>query len=384
MFLNNLVKSNKSFIDATFYLAKQNLIEPNSYVIDLETTYKNMQSIVKEAEKHGVNLFFVPKHIGFNPFLAQKAVEFGFKGIMPVDFVEAQVMHKNDVKIAHLGHLVQCPNKMLEGFMQKGVGIITVYSLEKAQAINETAKKLGIVQDIMLKPLDATKDTIYPQQESGVELDLFENFVKEVKKLEYVKINGITSFPCFLFDRENNSVAVTNNIKTIHKANAILKAHDVNVNQINLPSVACKSTINLVKKQGGNYAEVGNGATGTTPLHALENNKQEEKQSLLYYSSVSHSLKDKSCIYGGGYYRRSHLANVLTSDYKTHKVCKQDSESIDYHIGLKSKLKIETPVIACFRTQIFTTRAKVVLVDKISTGKPIVKAVYTALGERIK
>ncbi len=383
MFLKSLVRHNKKFINAVFSLANQGLIAPNTYVIDLDTTYKNMQTIIKEANKENINLFFVPKHVGYNPYIAKKAIELGFKGVMPVDFEEASVMLKNNVKISHLGHLVQCPENMLKQFIKQGVGIITVYSLQKAQQINSIAKELGIVQDIMLKPIDIEKDTIYPQQEGGIAINEVEDFAKEVLKLSNVKINGVTSFPCFLFNPATKKVEATHNIKTVKKAQQILLNQGIKPKQINLPSVTCCSTLAQIKNNNGNYAEVGNGATGTTPLHALESNTQKEIPSMLYYSTISHSVNNKSYAYGGGYYSRSHLKYFLTPDYKMHKAIKPNDTSIDYHIGLDSKLSDDTKLISCFRTQIFTTRAKVLLVEGVLSGNINIKACYGPLGYKI-
>ena len=61
-----------------------------------------------------------------------------------------------------------------------------------------------------------------------------------------------------------------------------------------------------------------------------------------------------------------------------------DPSNIDYYLEMKKEGKIGDTVLGCFRTQIFVTRAEVVLVEGIQSGNPKVIGKYTSLGEKIE
>ena len=110
----------------------------------------------------------------------------------------------------------------LGGLLKYGTEIMTVYSFEKAREISEEAEKLGIIQDIMFRILDE-KSSIYPGQEAGIDLCDLEDITKKILTLKNVRINGLTSFPCFLYNETNNTIEKTENIGVILKAYNILK-----------------------------------------------------------------------------------------------------------------------------------------------------------------
>ncbi len=52
------------------------------------------------------------------------------------------------------------------------------------------------------------------------------------------------------------------------------------------------------------------------------------------------------------------------------------SDNIDYYTGLEGNFAVGSPVIMCFRTQIFVTRSDVALIEGISTGQPTIAGLY--------
>ncbi len=68
------------------------LIQPDSYVIDVDTFLENAALMLKEAKKMGIRLFFMLKQVGRNPYLAGKLIELGFEGAVVVDYKEARIM----------------------------------------------------------------------------------------------------------------------------------------------------------------------------------------------------------------------------------------------------------------------------------------------------
>ena len=98
-------------------------------------------------------------------------------------------------------------------------------------------------------------------------------------------------------------------------------------------------------------------------------------------------MNNKSYFYGGGYYRRSGIKNVLVGKYtdklKQIEVVPPQLDNIDYYFEAKYKANIGDTVIGAFRTQIFVTRSDVVLIEGLKYDRPIISAVYDSLG-RIK
>ena len=93
---------------------KEGVIEPDTYVIDLDRTIENAKRIKEEADKYNVKLYFMSKQIGRNPLVCKELMKLGYEGAVVVDFREAEVMINNGIKIGHVGHLVQIPTSLLK------------------------------------------------------------------------------------------------------------------------------------------------------------------------------------------------------------------------------------------------------------------------------
>ena len=133
MYLDTLEKRNSGLIDCAFTLHQQGLLLPNTYIIDLDTLLDNGKKIMNESKKHGFETWFMTKQLGRNPLVCKELIKIGFDGAVVVDFQEAMVMMEHHIPIGHIGHLVQVPHHMLTKVMEYGVGIITVFSMEKAE-----------------------------------------------------------------------------------------------------------------------------------------------------------------------------------------------------------------------------------------------------------
>ncbi len=69
----------------------------------------------------------------------------------------------------------------------------------------------------MLRVLE--KDSkIYSGQSGGFYLDEIKEVSKNILKFKNVRINGLTSFPCFLYNFDKNIIEGTKNIETIKKS----------------------------------------------------------------------------------------------------------------------------------------------------------------------
>lgn len=370
MFLQATLKRNPKLIDAAFKLHKEGLIEPDTYLLDLDTIIKNAKAIKNEADKYGIKLYFMTKQFGRNPYIAKELMKLGYEGAVAVDFREAEVLAANNIKLGHVGHLVQLPKHKVEAILKLKPEYITVYSLEKAREVSKAAKKLGITQNIMVRVID-NGDILYPGQYGGFYLsELLEN-AREIVKLPNIVLAGITSFPCFLYNEKRANIEETPNIYTLHKAKALLEGElGLKIQQVNTPSATCSSSIKKIASLGGTHGEPGHGILGTTPIHAAK--EEIEIPSIVYVSEVSHNICSQGFCYGGGHYRRSHMENAVVGESLNnsamYKVEAPSPESIDYYFTLNKRANIGDTVIMAFRAQIFVTRSKVAVVKGVQSG----------------
>ena len=384
MFIDIVQKKNPDLIKVAIELHQKGEILPDTYVLDVDAILENGRALCKKAEENGIKLYAMTKQFGRVPYLAKKLVEIGFAGVVTVDFKEALIMMDNGVKLGNVGHLVQIPSSLIDKVVRHSPEIITVYSLEKIKEIDEAAKKYGKVQDIMLRVLE--KDSkIYSGQSGGFYLDDIEDVAKEILKLNNVRINGLTSFPCFLYNCDKNIIEGTKNIESIKKAEKILKELGIFVKQLNMPSATSLENIESIKAYGGTHGEPGHALTGTTPFNSR--NLEGEIPAIVYVSEISHNLDYNSYCYGGGHYRRSGLNSVLVGKnikkMRRSPVEAPTLESIDYYFELCGNNNVGETVIGAFRTQIFVTRSSVALVEGVKSSNPKLVGVYDSLGREM-
>ena len=385
MFLNKCLANNRPLIEYAFKAHQKGLILPDTYLLDLDTIKANASAMLKEADDNGVLLYFMLKQIGRNPKVGKMLMDLGFKGAVVVDYKEALVMIENGIHIANVGHLVQIPKAALRKIIASKVDVVTVYSYDKILEVNEVAKELGIVQPLLIRITDDDAE-LYSGQVAGFSSEELKDLIVKIEALSNVKIGGVTAFPALLYNEKEGKITPTANVNGLKRAMTILKDAGYEDLLINIPSATCCSSIKEIKKLGGNTGEPGHGLTGTTPLHKVSDEK--ERVGYVYVSEISHNYKDKSYCYGGGHYRRGHMENVLVGtsldDARMLKVKAPDDDSIDYHFEISENTKVSDTAVMCFRTQIFTTRSHVAIVEGLSEGKPEITGLYDSQGQRIK
>lgn len=384
MFLKKLQKENSKLVEAAIQLHQNGLILPDTYLLDVDMILENAKLILEEANKHGIQLYFMLKQIGRNPKLAKMLVDIGYESAVVVDFYEAKKMMEHNIPLGNVGNLVQIPKHFLKEVMEYGTEFITVFSLEKMKQINEVAGEIGVKQKVLLKVVD-DGDAIYEGQHGGFLLDNLPNLLNEFQKLENIEIDGVTSFPCFLYKSEKETLVATQNAETILTAQKILKEAGFSVTEVNMPSTTSVYTMPFIAQLNGTQGEPGHALTGTTPMHAAMD--LPEKLAYVYVSEVSHNFKNHAYIYGGGLYRRGHLENVLLSDgtYSWEsKIHPFEPENIDYYLEVSDNQPIGATAITASRTQIFVTRSEVALVKGVQTQKPEILGIYSSLGEYLR
>lgn len=385
MFINALQKQNPKMIGVTRELWAQGLILPDTYVIDVDRVLANARQLLQVAQACGIELYLMTKQIGRNPWLAERLVALGYRGVVAVDFREAQNLSAAGIPLCHVGHLVQVPDKLIPQILVQRPEVITVFSLEKAAKIAEQAQRLGYAQPVMLKVF-AQGDLLYPGQEAGFMLEQLPEIAAKIAAMPGLRLQGVTHFPCLLWDPQQQQTLPTPNLQTLLQASQQLRQRGFEILQVNAPSAASCTTLPLLAQHGATHTEPGHALTGTMPANSKGD--QPEQIAMLYLTEVSHHFAGNSYCYGGGYYRRGHVLHALVGSEQggsllAANVQPQNESSIDYHIGLQGIYPIGSPVFMCFRTQIFVTRSDVALVSGITTDKAKLEGVYDSQG-RVK
>lgn len=384
MFLDMIMKRNPELVDFSVSLHQKGHILPDTYVLDLDKIMGNAHKLSMKADELNIHLYFMLKQIGRNPFIAKKIMHSGISKSVVVDFKEAKIMMDHNIPIGNIGHLVQIPDHFLKKVIKYGVDYITVYSVDKLKKIDKIADELGIEQGIMLRVLDKG-DSVYPGQYGGFSLHDLEEEIKVFKTLKHCKITGITSFPCILYNKTLNEFERTHNTQTIQSAKDLLEQHGFFIKEVNVPSANTIRSLPLIKEIGGTQGEPGHALTGTSPMHSII--ELEEKPSYVYVSEVSHNGPMDSFIYGGGYYPRGHLENVMFdtgTSRTTSKIKFFPSDNIDYYLEAEDQQPIGSTAIMAFRTQMFVTRSHIAVVKGLNCDKPELVGIFDSQGKRIE
>ncbi|WP_314060649.1 alanine racemase [uncultured Vagococcus sp.] len=383
MFLDVTKRRNPQLIKVATQLHQAGEILPDTYVLDLDTIVENAKILKKNADKVGIELFYMTKQLGRNPLVAEKIRAAGIDAAVVVDYKEALVMMEHGLPIGNVGHLVQVPKQLLKKMVAYRPQFMTVFSIESIEQINEIAKELKVKQKLLIKMIE-TADEVYEGQFGGFHLADLPELAKKCQELSHIELAGITSFPCFLFNGVDE-LTLTHNVQTIQKARELLQAEGIVINEVNIPSATCSKTLPMIKQINGTQGEPGHALTGTTPLHAKMD--LEELPAMVYVSEISHNLDGKGYFYGGGYYRRGHLEQILVmdqADESQDEVVPFGNDSIDYYLTSQQAHPVGATVIAAFRTQIFVTRSDVAVVSGIKTGQPKIEGIYNSQGNLIR
>lgn len=267
--------------------------------------------------------------------------------------------------------------------------VVTVFSVEKAKEISDIAWKQGRIQDLLLKVV-AKGDLVYEGQWGGFREEEVLSAAGRIRNLPGVRIVGVTSFPCFLFDGE--LLQPTENARTLIRCAGLLESEwGEPLKQINAPSATACATIPLLQQLGATHGEPGHALTGTSPLHQQPG--QPELPAMVYVSEISHTDGKTAYAFGGGHYRRSRVKGALVGksfpEMADHRLEATElaPESIDYYTGLNldgRPVDVGDTALYAFRTQIFVTRAEVAVVEGLQKGRPTLGGIYDSLGKRLR
>lgn len=381
MFLRTLLNENRRLAEAMFTLHRSGELLPNTFVIDVDTVLDNARAMKEEADREKLELYIMAKQMGRNPYICKKLVEMGYPGAVVVDFQEAMVMMRNGIPIAHAGHLVQLPEYFLERLLRYGVGMITVYSVDKAQSIDRICQRLGKVQDLCLKII-RTGDRIYSGQESGFCLEELPAVLEALEKMKGVHVKALTAFPCFLYSEESGQVENCPNLGTLLAAGEAAASRLGRRLHLNMPSCTQTQTISRIRRLGGDSAEPGSALIGTVPNN--QDGSAVERIAAAYMSEVSHTQGERSYCYGGGLYPRGHIGYALTTMENGReqilRTVPPELGNIDYYFAMEGRAAVGSGVLMSFRPQMFTSRSFVMLLEGLSKGNLHMAGLYDAQG----
>ncbi|HYM49562.1 MAG TPA: alanine racemase [Candidatus Limnocylindrales bacterium] len=367
MLLEFTLKRNPALVDAAVELHRAGRIPPDTFVLDLDAVEGNARILADAAEHLGLHLYFVSKQFGRNP-MAIAAVARYIPRATAIDIREAARLHQSGAGLGNVGHLVQVPNAAIEPLLRWSPAVVTVFSYAKAEAVSRAASSLGMVQPILLR-VCGERDHFFAGQEGGIPLEDAVATARRIRdQLPGVRVEGVTSFPCLLFDAARETFCATPNLQTLREAKAALEQAGIPVAQVNAPSGSCVATLPELVRLGATHGEPGHALTGSTPLHAVDH-EQPELPAMVYLSEVSHTLPDgRVAIYGGGFYRRGHPRTGLVFSHGNPPlrlgVEDLDPTQIDYYRFLQpgagsNRISVGDPVVLAFRTQVFVTRSNV-------------------------
>lgn len=381
MFIDALKRQNPALISAAIALWQQGKIAPDSWVIDVDQVIENGKRLLDVAGQHGISLYLMTKQVGRNPWLAEKLLQLGYEGIVVVDYKESRVMRRAGLPVAHQGHLVQIPSRLVNEAVAQGTEVITLFSLEKAREVSAAAVKAGCEQNVMLKVYDKD-DFLYPGQESGFPLMYLTDVVNEIRRLPGLRLSGLTHFPCLLWDENSAQTMPTPNLHTLVNARRQLVEAGIAIEQLNAPSASSCSSLPLLAEYGVTHAEPGHALTGTIP--SIKRRPAGTHCDAVVERDIA-QFSRRQLLLRRGYYRRGHAQNALVFTPENDapiaaKLKPVDDSSIDYYLPVAGEFPVSSVVIFCFRTQIFVTRSDVVLVSGIQRGVAEIVARYDSLG----
>src|SRR5438309_7045444 len=208
MLLDVTLQRNRELVDAAVALHASGRIPPNTFVLDLDAVESNARMLAESADSLGLHLYFVSKQFGRNP-LAIEAIAKHIPRATAIDFPEAVRLHESGAGLGNVGHLVQIPEAAIAPLLRWGPDVVTVFSYEKAASVSRASSSIGKVQPILLR-VAGTGDFLFPGQEGGVALEEVAAVGRRVQEeLPGVRIEGVTSFPCLVFDETRKAFRPT-------------------------------------------------------------------------------------------------------------------------------------------------------------------------------
>ena len=391
MFLDALKARNRAFLEAAVTLHRAGRVPAGAYLLDLDTMTENARLMSAEASRLGLDVLAMTKQIGRNPPALDALKAGGIDRFVAVDMACARPIHANGHGLAHIGHLGQIPRHEAAEAAAMRADYWTVFNEEKAAEAAQAADAQGHEQALIAR-IQAPGDTFYSGHEGGFDAGAVEAVADTLDRTPGGRFAGLTTFPALLFDEASGEARPTPNLATLREAASRLGKQGRRDVVINAPGTTSARVMAALADGGATQVEPGHGLTGTTPLHARSD--LPERPAMLYLTEVSHFHQGRAYCFGGGLYIDPVFApyplKALVGPVPEVALAKEvdaatpDPAMIDYYGQLlpepHHRVAVGDTVIFGFRAQAFFTRAVIVPVAGIASGRAEPKGVWTADG----
>jgi len=397
VFLRTLLERNPGFVQAATELHQAGRIPANSYVLDLDAIESNTAGLCRRARELHLVVYAMTKQIGRAGAALDAIAAGGADGFVAVDMACARPIVRGGHRLGHLGHLVQVPRGEVGEAASMAPDYWTVFSRNKADEAAAAARSQGRSQPLLVRIFD-DGDEFYPGHEGGIPLSDLPAMIDHLAFLEGATFAGLTTFPALLYDESSERARITPNMETLARAAAVARRHRACPErlQLNAPGTTSTDVLALLAEAGATQVEPGHGLSGTTPLHAVGD--LPEMPAVLYLSEIAHIHHGVPLCFGGGLY-----VDPVFGDYQVRAVVADDPSevetqpvpvdmpspaAIDYYARLSAAdgrtFREGSTVIFGFRVQAFVTRACVVGVAGVASGRPHVVGVWNGFGDPVR
>lgn len=401
-FLETAVRRNSKLVDSAFELHRNGEIPPNTYVVDLDSVKHNAQAIADSAKASGIKNYFMTKQFGWNPLISKVIIDSGIKSAVALDIEEAKGLHRCGIKVDHVGHVVQIPTSQIDfAISQLRPEVVTIYNYDKAEEVNRAAAKIGIKQNVMLRPIGPS-DSFGNTLEGGTPLRELTQTVKKMAGLKNIHVMGLTSFPSFRYDLKLGKNRRTVNFETLKRSQKLIENEcGIRIEQINAPGSNCASSMSILAEEGATHGEPGHAFTGTTPWHAFAD--LPEIPAWVYVTEVSHVAGDRAFSFSGGlpqsgycgfftpHYHQNFVYALVENSENRHFVLAEPPPLVndvqawpDYytvlHCSEDFSIRSGQSVVFGFRPQLYVSRSRLAIVKGVGTTNQKVLGIFDRHG----
>jgi predicted amino acid racemase len=175
---------------------------------------------------------------------------------------------------------------------------MTVYSVEKAAQIAAAARRLDVVQPLLLRT-NGPEDIMMPTAVGGFEEKDTVEAARQIMAMPGVSVEGITTYPAIRYDVRTHEWGFTPNFDTLLRVRDALRERlGVEIRQVNAAGNTCVSTMRMLVEAGASHGEPGHAFVGSNPGHAFRD--LEEIPAQVYVTEVSHFWGGSAYAYGTG------------------------------------------------------------------------------------
>jgi predicted amino acid racemase len=396
-YMDQTIERNPGLIEFAAELHRRNEVPVNTYVLDLDAHKHNARVMKQVADQNRIKLYYMSKQTARNPLIAHAVINTGFEGLVVVEPQELNTLVRYRAKIGHVGHLENIPENEIDFVLKVAKPqIITVFNFEKARMISMRAEKLGVKQNLMVRPT-SPDDTLYPYMEGGVPEEDAVRLIQQINGLPNVRVVGVTSFPCMLMELRTMEPVFMANIETLRRVVQEAGRNGIEISQMNTPPVCTSKSIPIYASKGSTHLEPGLGISGMNPFQIYDRGTHPEIPAAVYVTEVSHFFGDYAMVYAGGFGYiemfelaldgKSYVPDVSKMKMKAlvgpnpSEIMKNPVEAehyrglIDYHARLYKDtaarpMNVGDTVVYAFRAQMFVTRSQVAVVSGVKENNP--------------